>query len=261
MALRLAVGAGRTRLIRQLITESLLVALAGGVLGVGVGYLGVMVFRQIQIPTDLPITLAIQLNSRVLFFSLAVAIFSVFLFGLVPALQSTRVDLASAMKTGDTAASGRRRVWGRGFLVGCQVAVSLVLLTVSVFMYRGFHRELAGSQGFRKDHLMMMSFDPSLVHYSEAQTQQFYKQLIERTRSVPGVRAVALTSAVPMSTERDCGRRRSGRLSVPAGQGQRHCLRQPRRRELLRDHGSEPGPGPRVSRNRLCRCSAGSRGK
>ena len=203
MALRLAVGAGRTRLIRQLITESLLVSLAGGLLGVGVGYLGVLVFQQIQIPTDLPITLSVQLNSRVLFFSLAVALFSVFLFGLIPALQTTRVDLASAMKTGDAAASARRRVWGRSFLVACQVAVSLVLLTVSAFMYRGFHRELAGNQGFRKDHLLMMSFDPSLVHYSEAQTQQFYKQLVERSRAVAGVAAVALTSSVPMSPQAD----------------------------------------------------------
>jgi predicted permease len=203
MALRLAIGAGRTRLVRQLITESLLVGLAGGVLGVGVGYLGVMAFRQIQIPTDLPITLSFQLNPRVLLFSLMVAVFSVLLFGLIPALQTTRVDLASAMKTGDTAASGRRRLWGRGFLVGCQVAVSLILLTISVFMYHGFRRELASNQGFRKDHLLMMSFDPSLVHYSDAQTQQFYKQLVERTRSAPGVRAVALASSVPMSPEAD----------------------------------------------------------
>jgi predicted permease len=202
MALRLAIGAGRTRLIRQLITESLLVALAGGVLGIGVGYLGVMVFRQIQVPTDLPIALSFQLNARVLLFSLVVAVFSVLLFGLIPALQTTRVDLASAMKTGD-AASGRRRLWGRGFLVGCQVAVSLVLLTISVFMYHGFRRELASDQGFRKDHLLMMSFDPSLVHYSDAQTQQFYKQLVERARSAPGVKAVALASSVPMSTEAD----------------------------------------------------------
>jgi predicted permease len=203
MALRLAIGAGRTRLIRQLITESLLVALAGGVLGIGVGYLGVMVFRQIRIPSDLPITLSFQLNPRVLFFSLAVALFSVLLFGLIPALQTTRVDLAGAMKTGDSAASGGKRLWGRGFLVGCQVAVSLVLLTISAFMYHGFHRELAGNQNFRKDHLLMMSFDPSLVHYNDAQTQQFYKQLVERARSAPGVKEVALTTSIPMSTNSD----------------------------------------------------------
>jgi predicted permease len=203
MALRLAIGAGRSTLIRQLITESLLIALAGGLLGVAVGYGGVVVFRQIQIPTDLPIMLGIQLNQRVLLFSLAVSIFSVFLFGLIPALKTTRVDLASAMKTGDAAASGKARLWGRRFLVGCQVGAALVLLTISAFMYRGFRYELTSNQGFRKDHLLMMSFDPSLVHYTDAQTEQFYKQMVERSRVVPGVKSVALATSVPMSVEGD----------------------------------------------------------
>jgi putative ABC transport system permease protein len=217
MALRLAIGAGRTRLVRQLITESLLIALAGGALGIGVGYLGVLVFRQVQIPTDLPIILSFQLNPRVLLFSFTVAVLSVLLFGLIPALQTTRVDLAGAMKTGDTAATGRKRLWGRGFLVGCQVAVSLVLLTISVFMYHGFRRELASSQGFRRDHLLMMSFDPSLVHYNDAQTQQFYKQLVERARSAPGVKSVTLASSVPMSPQGDAAAVVPEGYQFPAG--------------------------------------------
>jgi ABC-type antimicrobial peptide transport system permease subunit len=126
MALRLAIGAGRGRLIRQLITESLLIALAGGVLGMGVGYAGVRLFQQIQIPTDLPLTLSVHLDKRVLLFSFAVAVSSVFLLGLIPAMQTTRVDLASAMKTGEAAVAGKSRLWGRRVLVGCQVAVSLV---------------------------------------------------------------------------------------------------------------------------------------
>jgi len=109
-------------------------------------------------------------------FSLAVAVFSVFLFGLIPAMQTARVNLADAMKTGDAAASVKTRLWGRRVLVGAQVAVSLVLLTVSVFIYRGFHYELNTSKGFRTDHLLMMSFDPSLMHYSDAQTEQFYSK-------------------------------------------------------------------------------------
>jgi putative ABC transport system permease protein len=200
-----------------LITESLLIALAGGVLGVGVGYGGVRLFQQIRIPTDLPVTLSIQLDQRVLLFSLAVAVFSVFLFGLIPAMQTTRVDLAGAMKTGDAAASGKGRLWGRRFLVGCQVAVSLVLLTVSVFIYRGFHRELTTNQGFRKDHLLMMSFDPSLVHYSDAQIEQFYKKVVERARSVPGVKSVALASSVPMSVEGDAAAIVPEGFQFPAG--------------------------------------------
>ena len=205
MALRLAIGAGRARLIRQLITESLLIALAGGALGIGVGYGGILLFQQIQIPSDLPVVLPFLLNTRVLIFSMAVAISSVLVFGLVPALQTTRTD------SGKRDEDGRRRhcrthwprVWGRSFLVGSQVAASLVLLTVSAFMYRGFQRSLAAGQGFRTDHLLMMSFDPSLVHYDEAKTELFYRQILERARAVPGVKSVALTSAIPMSNQAD----------------------------------------------------------
>ena len=203
MALRLAVGAGRFRLVRQLVTESMLIALAGAALGVGLGYAGVQVFKQIQIPTDLPIVLPFELNLRVLLFSLVVAVSSVFVFGLIPAIQTTRSDLAGAIKTGDALTAGRTRAWGRSFLVGAQVAGALILLTVSAFLYRGFHRELASGQGFRTDHLLMISFDPSLVHYAEPQAKQFYKQLVERSRTVAGIKSVTLTSSIPMSNNPD----------------------------------------------------------
>src|SRR5262249_52727470 len=144
-----------------------LLAIAGGVLGLGVGYAGMMLFRQIQLPTDLPIMLAFQMDRRALTFSLAVALSSALLFGLVPAIQATRADLTAVMKAGDTVAPGRRRRWGRALLVCGQVAVSFVLLAVAMFMYRGFSRALASGPGYRTDHLMMMSFDPTLVRYSE----------------------------------------------------------------------------------------------
>jgi ABC-type antimicrobial peptide transport system permease subunit len=107
MALRLAIGAGRGRLVRQLVTESLLIALAGGVLGLAVGYAGMTLFRQIEIPTDLPIALAFELNQRALVFSLIVAMGSAVLFGLVPALQATRTDLTAVMKAADSVATIR----------------------------------------------------------------------------------------------------------------------------------------------------------
>src|SRR5207249_389448 len=142
IALRLAIGAGRTRVIRQLLTESLLVAVAGGVLGLAVGYAGVSLFRQIQLPTDLPIALNFQLDRRALLFSLVVAVLSALLFGLVPAIRTTRTDLTALMKSSDTVAHGRRRRWGSGILVGGQVAVSVVLLALATFMYRGFLYQL-----------------------------------------------------------------------------------------------------------------------
>ena len=134
MALRLAIGAGRSRLVAQLITESLLVAIAGGTLGLGVGYAGMLLFRQVEIPTDLPIVLAFHMDRRALLFSLAVAVSSAVIFGVVPALNASRTDLTAVMKAGDAVAPKRRRRWGRAVLVGGQVAVSVVLLVVALFM-------------------------------------------------------------------------------------------------------------------------------
>src|SRR5262245_2907525 len=172
MALRLAIGAGRGRLVRQLITESLLVAVAGGVLGLGVGYAGMTLFRQIEIPSDLPVMLAFQMDRRALVFSLAVAVASAVIFGLVPAIQASRTDLTAIMKASDAVAPGRRRRWGRAILASAQVAVSVVLLVVAMFMYRGFREQLTAGPGYRIDHLMMIGFDTSLIRYSEAQSQQ-----------------------------------------------------------------------------------------
>jgi len=199
MALRLAIGAGRGRIVRQLVTESLLIALAGGAAGLGVGYAGMLLFRQVQLPTDLPINLAFQMDRRALVFSLTVALASALLFGLSPAIQATRTDLTSAMKTGDAALPGRRRRWGRALLVSGQVAVSVVLLVVALFMYRGFRTQLAAGPGYRTDHLLLMTVNTGLVHYTDAQSEALFRELTDRARAVPGVTNVALASFVPMS--------------------------------------------------------------
>jgi macrolide transport system ATP-binding/permease protein len=201
MALRLAIGAGRGRLVRQLVTESLLLAVAGGSAGLGVGYAGMTLFRQIEIPTDLPIALAFRMDRRALAFSFMVAVASAVLFGLVPAIQATRTDLTAVMKSGEGIGAGRRRRWGRPLLVGGQVAVSVVLLVIALFMYREFRHQLAQGPGYRTDHLLMMSFDTSLVHYADDQSKQFFEQVAERARAVPGVKTVALTSSVPMAND------------------------------------------------------------
>ncbi len=201
IALRVAIGAGRLRLIRQLITESIVLAMLGSVVGLGVGYAGVMLFRQVPIPTDLPIAFRFGLDRRALVFSLLVALASAVLFGLVPAIRSTRADLTSVMKATDAAGFGRRRRWGGALLVCGQVAVSVVLLVVALFMYRGFQRMLGIGPGYRIDHLLMMSFSPGLVRYTASQAEQFVEQVAERARSVPGVKSVALASSVPMAAD------------------------------------------------------------
>jgi predicted permease len=201
IALRLAMGAGRARLVRQLVTESLLMAIAGGVVGLAIGYAGVALFRQIQLPTDLPISLTFEMDRRALVFSLAVALASAVLFGLLPAIQATRTDLNAVMKAGEAIAPGRRRRWGRAALVCGQVALSVVLLAFALFMYRGFQKQIAGGPGFRTSHLLMMTFDPSLIRYTEAQEKQFFEAVADRARAVPGVQAVAMMSAAPMAID------------------------------------------------------------
>lgn len=197
IALRLAIGAGRRRLIQQLITESLLVALFGGIAGLGVGYVGMRMFGTFRFPSDVPMVANFEMDQRTLLVSLVAALVSAVLFGVAPALRSSGADLTAVMKTSDAGGFGQRRL-GRTFLVGGQVAVSVVLLVVATVIYRGFQEQIRNGPGYRTDHLLTMQLDPSLARYNERQTQQFFEQVTERARLVPGVRSVALTARLPM---------------------------------------------------------------
>jgi macrolide transport system ATP-binding/permease protein len=126
------------------------------------------------------------------------SVLSALLCGVAPALQSTRADLVNGLKSGDVDIPGRKRLWGRNLLVVVQVAMSLMLLTASFLMARGFQHSFEEGTGFAKDHLLMVGFDPRLVQYNAAQTRQFYKQLAERAKEAPGVQSEALTQNVPL---------------------------------------------------------------
>jgi predicted permease len=203
IAVRLAIGAGRFRLIRLLLTESLILAFLGGLVGVAIGYGIVQWFQSFQnviFMTDLPFSIPFRMDTRVLLASLSLSAFSALLCGLVPALQSTRVDLVNGLKLADVDVPGRKRLWGRNVLVVAQVSASLMLLTAAFLMVRGFQHDLREGTGFAKDHLLMVSFDPRLVQYNAPQTQQFYKLLAERARVAPGVESEALTQNIPLGT-------------------------------------------------------------
>jgi len=204
IAVRLAIGAGRFRLIRLLLTESLILASLGGLAGVAIGY-GIVQwfqsFRNVIFMTDLPFSIPFQMDTRVLLASIALSALSALLCGLAPALQSTRVDLVNGLKSAEVDVPGRKRLWGRNVLVVAQVSASLMLLTASFLMVRGFQHTLLENTGFAKDHLLMTSFDPRLMQYNAAQTQQFYKLLAERAREAPGVQSEALTQNVPLGTD------------------------------------------------------------
>ncbi len=198
MAVRLAIGAGRGALVRQLFLENLLLAIVGGLAGILLAYSITDSFNDIPIPSDVPVSLKAAIDQRVLLFTLAVSILSTFLFGLAPAFQTTRLDLVSSLKSIDADSSGRRRLWGRNLIVTGQVALSLVLLVVAAVSWQGFRDQLKQGTGFRTDHLYLAGFNTRPLNYTEEQSRRFYKDLLDKTRLAPGVRSAALASDVPM---------------------------------------------------------------
>ncbi|MBV9305826.1 MAG: ABC transporter permease [Acidobacteriaceae bacterium] len=201
-AIRLAVGSGRGRLIRQLLTESLVLALAGGAFGLLLAFAGISAFSRINSgASDTQLMGSTHLDSRVLFFSLAVSVFSTLLFGLAPALQASKQDINLTLKDGAGLGMDASGFWGRNNLVRIQIACSMMLVVVASIVYLGFRGPLASSPGFRIDHLVLMTFQPELSRYTEAQAQQFFRRLTERVSEEGGVRSVTLTSSIPMSFE------------------------------------------------------------
>jgi predicted permease len=198
IAVRLAIGAGRGRLVRQLLTESLVIAVLGGALGLLVAMAGVELFTRIKISIDMPVVLDVRLDPRVLLFTILVSVASTLLFGLAPALQSSHPDLVPALKSGKGDDGKRRRLLGRNTLVMAQVAGALLLLVCATQAYRGASMVMSAPAGFRTHHLLMASFNPTLAKYTPDQAKGFYKLLLERARNLPGVKSAALAQAAPL---------------------------------------------------------------
>jgi predicted permease len=200
IAVRLSLGASRARLVRQLMIESLTIALAGGALGLGIASFAIRLFATIQTSGDVPVTLHFVLDRRVLLFTFAASLVSALLFGLVPALRSTSADLVTALKSGG-AGPRRSRLFGRNALVTLQVAAALVLLVTATQLARGFSQTLAAQPGFRIDHLLALRFDTALAGYTPSQTAQFQRNVVDRAREVPGVKSATLNASLPMTTD------------------------------------------------------------
>jgi macrolide transport system ATP-binding/permease protein len=199
IGVRLAIGASRLRLLRQLFAESLVIAAAGGALGLLLASSFAHYASAIRVPGDVPIELSFQLDSRAFWFTALVSAASAALFGLGPALQSVKTDLVPALKARE-ADQARQRLMGRSTLVVAQLAGSLVLLAVAAHLVAGFSRQLSRDPGFRRDHILTLSLDPSLLGYSAVQTGQFYDALRQHALSTPGVRSIAIASTIPTGT-------------------------------------------------------------
>jgi predicted permease len=195
MAIRLALGVSRTRLLRQLFTEGIVLAAAGFAAGLVLALAGIRLLQ--TIPVQDQIVISPQLDGRVLVFGLIVAAVSAVLFGMAPARQSLRTDLTPVLKTSEPNDTRLAKHFARSALVVGQIASSMVLLIAVGMLLDGFRKAVALNPGFRTDHLLTMGLDTSLVRSTPAQTHAFYRDLLERSRALPGVVSAALTSSVP----------------------------------------------------------------
>jgi predicted permease len=199
MAIRAALGAGRSRLIRQYLTESLLLAFLGAGGGMLLAYWAMRYLSTLPLGTDLPLQLNFMPDARVYLFALAAALFTGVIVGVFPALRVARRDVSSVLHEGGRGSSdGRRRQFARGSLVVAQVAGSLVLLIVAGLFIRSLGKAQTIYLGFNPSNVLNFSLDVQQVGYQEVQGRAFYRELESRLRILPGVVSVAQAFTVPM---------------------------------------------------------------
>jgi predicted permease len=202
MGVRLALGAGRARLIRQLLTESLLLSILGGGLGLLLAH-WVTGLMQAFVP-NLPYNMLndfFALDARALVFTFAISLATGVIFGLAPAWHASNPDIVPVLKgyAGDTQSGKTRRFTLRNSLVVAQVTLSLVVLVCGGLFIKSFRNAQKVDPGFNAQGVLLVSLNPQLVGYDEEQTKTFFTQIVERTGNLPGVEAASVGRLVPLS--------------------------------------------------------------
>ncbi|PWT91361.1 MAG: multidrug ABC transporter substrate-binding protein, partial [Blastocatellia bacterium] len=200
IGIRLALGANRVRLIRQLLTESVMLSLLGGALGLLLAIWIVKALIAFKPPIDFPLAMDVDLDWRVLGFSVVISLITGTIFGLTPALQATRPTLLNSIKD-NAPQAGASRTRLRSGLVVAQLALSLVVLIAAGLVVRTLQRLQTMNPGFNTQNALMMSFDLGLQGYDESRGQAFYRQLIDRVQSIPGVNSAAISNSIPLSLD------------------------------------------------------------
>lgn len=197
MAIRAALGAARNRLIRQLMTESIVLALLGGVAGMLLGFWGSSALASINIQTDLPINFDFGFDWRVFAYATAAALVTGIVVGIVPAVRASRGNLSAILHEGGRGVvGGKNRL--RTTLVVAQVAGSLMLLVIAGLFTRSLSKAQRTDLGFDPNHVLNLAMDPNEIGYSQPQTRDFYKSLLARVRTLPGVVSASVAGATPM---------------------------------------------------------------
>lgn len=198
LAVRAALGAGRGRLLRQLLTESVLLAFLGGIAGMLLGVGGSKAIQSIQLHAGAPVHLDFTFDWRVFAYAFAVALFAGVLVGLFPALRASQTSLNTVLReSGRSVAPGKNRL--RTGLAVLQVAGSLTLLVIAGLFTKSLANLQHADLGFDPHNVVDFTMDPSEIGYSETQGLAFYKSLLERLRALPGVKSVSLAAWVPMT--------------------------------------------------------------
>ncbi|HSE38021.1 MAG TPA: ABC transporter permease [Blastocatellia bacterium] len=218
LAIRTALGASRTRIIRQLLTESMLLSFAGGALGLLLAQAGVKLIVAIS-PNSIPRAAEIGLDRRVLVFTIAVSVLTGIIFGLAPALQASKPDLNETLKEAGRGSTGRRHIL-RGALVVSEVALTMVLLIGAGLMIRSFYHLQRVDPGFVADNLLTFNVALPAKKYPEGQQRvNFYQQLLHNLRALPGVESVGMATGLPLGNNGwQSGFWIEGRPEPPQGQ-------------------------------------------
>lgn len=219
IAVRAALGAQRGALIRQLLTESVLLALLGGMLGLGLSWAATR-YLPVLVTGDLPQEMPIAIDTRVLLFTLGISVFTGILFGIFPALQLSKTNVNQTLRDeGRGSTGGHGRMQARAALVVGQVALSMMLLIAAGLLLRSFARLLHVNPGFDPQNVLTMNVSLPTVKYADAQKQvAFFDDLLRRVSTTPGVRQAAISAALPLSWKRITPVLPEGQPDVPLPQ-------------------------------------------
>jgi putative ABC transport system permease protein len=201
MALRIAIGASGGRIVRQILTESFLVAVLGGLAGVGLALAGIPAMARL-IPADTLAGASVGMNGAVLLFSAGLVVLSVLAFGLAPALHSARGNVHADLKEGGKTTSGGGRNRWRGLLATSEIALALILLVGAGLMMKSLYRLLAVDSGFRPERVLKMEMSLRTAQYDkDPAVIGFWQQVLERVRALPGVESAAVGTAIPLTDD------------------------------------------------------------